>query len=150
MLVFAAELQIVRTTCISCDSEGGLGQVSKRHVRGRLKKALKNSILLNLHQDEAVRTYCDKDEAYMSWKWFSATSTSKALVRNFNSATRLPLTLGTFPTLWDSSHQKKKTAMGNSNNASGFDRSHLNHVSAVALFHGGHLFMRDEGCTVQN
>ena len=66
VLVFAAELQIVRTTCISCNSEGGLGQVSKRHVRGRLKKALKNSILWNLHQDEAVRTYCDKDEAYMS------------------------------------------------------------------------------------
>ena len=63
VLVFAVELQIVRTTCISCDSEGGLGQVSKRHVRGRLKKALKNSILWNLHQDEAVRTYCDKDEA---------------------------------------------------------------------------------------
>ena len=67
MLVFAAELQIVRTTCISCDSEEGLGQVSKRNVRGRLKKALKNSILWNLHQqDEAVRTYCDKDEAYVS------------------------------------------------------------------------------------
>ena len=63
VLVFTVELQIVRTTCISCDSEGGLGQVSKRHVRGRLKKALKDSILWNLHQDEAVRTYCDKDEA---------------------------------------------------------------------------------------
>ena len=63
MLVFAVKLQIVRTTCISCDSEGGLGRVSKRHVRGRLKKALKNSILWNLHRDEAVTTYCDKDEA---------------------------------------------------------------------------------------
>ena len=29
-----------------------------------------------------------------------------------------------------------------------FDRRHFNHVSAEALFHGGHLVMRSEGCTV--
>ena len=63
MLDFAVELQIVCTTCISCDSRGGLGRVSKRHARGRLKKALKYSILWNLHRNEVVRTYCDKDEA---------------------------------------------------------------------------------------
>ena len=42
--------------------EGGLGRVSKRHVRGRLKKALKNSISWNLHRDKAIRTQRDKDK----------------------------------------------------------------------------------------
>ena len=33
------------------------------HVRGRWKKAFKNSILWNLHRGKAIRTQCDKDEA---------------------------------------------------------------------------------------
>ena len=33
-----------------------LGRVSKRHVRGRWKKALKNSILWNLHRGKVIRT----------------------------------------------------------------------------------------------
>ena len=36
--------------------EGGLGRVLKRHVRGRWKKALKNSTLWNLPRDKAIRT----------------------------------------------------------------------------------------------
>ena len=43
-----------------------LGRVSKRHVRGRWKKALKNSVLWNLHGGKAIKTYCHKGEAYMS------------------------------------------------------------------------------------
>ena len=31
-----------------------------------------------------------------------------------------------------------------------FDQRHFNHVSAEALFHGGHLVMRSEGYTVAN
>ena len=33
------------------------------HLRGRWKKAFKNSILWNLHRGKAIRTQCDKDEA---------------------------------------------------------------------------------------
>ena len=58
MLVFAVELQIVRTTCIFLAIfEGGLVRVSKRQARGRWNKTLKNSILWNLHGE------FDKDEA---------------------------------------------------------------------------------------
>ena len=41
VLVFAAELQKVRTKCIFSDFVRGLGRVSKWHVCGRGKKALK-------------------------------------------------------------------------------------------------------------
>ena len=40
-----------------------LGRVSKWHVCGRRKKALKNPFLQNLHRDITVRTQCDKDGA---------------------------------------------------------------------------------------
>ena len=38
--------------------------------------------------------------------------------------------------------------MENSNNVSLEDRRNFNHVSAEALFHGGHHVMHSEGCTV--
>ena len=43
--------------------EMGLGRVSKWHVCERVKKALKNQFLQNLHRDITVRTQCDKDGA---------------------------------------------------------------------------------------
>ena len=64
VLVFAAELQKVRTKCISFDFwEKTIGRVSKRQVCGRGKKALKNPFLQNLHRDITVRMQFDKDGA---------------------------------------------------------------------------------------
>ena len=59
------------------------GQFQSGTLRGRWKKALKNSILWNLHRDEAIRTQCDKDESGSAQRPLSKTS-----VRKFNSATQ--------------------------------------------------------------
>ena len=76
-----------------------MGRVSKRHARGRLKKALKNSISWNLHRDKAIRTQRDKDEKKSSLNLKSDESRGsvqrplwKASERKFNSATRVLLT----------------------------------------------------------
>ena len=80
--------------------EGGLGRVSKRHVRGRWKKAMKISILWNLTQ----LTQLGHSVTKMKLKCHESSGSpqhlpSKASERKFNSATRVPLTKGTFPTL---------------------------------------------------
>ena len=61
VLVFAAELQKVRTKCIFSDFERGLGRVSKQNVCERGKKVLKNLFLQNLHRDITFRTPSDKE-----------------------------------------------------------------------------------------
>ena len=46
----------------------GLGRVSKWHVCGRGKKALKNPFLQHIHRDITVNTQCDKDGAKIKIK----------------------------------------------------------------------------------
>ena len=60
VLVFAVELQKVRTKCRFLDFERGLGRVLKKNVCERGKKVLKNPFLQNLHRDITFRTQCDK------------------------------------------------------------------------------------------
>ena len=58
----------LRYSCRKCSPNAfptifGLGRVSKWHVCGRGKKALKIPFLQNLHRDITVRKQCDKDGA---------------------------------------------------------------------------------------
>ena len=62
-------------------------------------------------------------------------------MRKSNSATRVLLTLCTFPTHWVSP-QQETTASKNSNSVSLQSTSH-------ALFYSGHLVMRSKRCAVQ-
>ena len=62
VLVFAVELQKVRTKCIfSLIFERGLRRVSKYNVCERGKKVLTNLFLQNLHRDVTFSTQCDKE-----------------------------------------------------------------------------------------
>ena len=86
------------TTSFLTIFEGGLGRVSKRHVRGRWKKAMKNSILWNLtkltqlgHSVIKMKLKCHESSGSAQHPL------SKTSVRKFNSAC-VPLTKGTFPT----------------------------------------------------
>ena len=61
VLVFAVELQKVRTKNNFSIFGRGLGRDSKWHVCERGKKVIKNSFLQNLHRDITVRTQCAKE-----------------------------------------------------------------------------------------
>ena len=65
-----------------------------------------------------------------------------------NSATRVLLTLCTFPTHWVSPRQET-TASENSNNVS-LQSTSINNVTLHALSYGGQLVMRSKRCAVQN
>ena len=68
-------------------------------------------------------------------------------MRKSNSATRVLLTLCTFPT---QSHLGKKQPQAKILVAFLFSQLHFNNVALDALFHGGHLLMRSKKCAMQN
>ena len=84
--------------------ERGLGRVSKLNVCHRGKEVLKNPFFQNLHRDITFRTRCDKESTSLKIKVSKHKLNihyqllSRFFVRKSNSATRVLLTLCTFPT----------------------------------------------------
>ena len=92
MLVFAAELQIVRTTCMYVEGWKKHWKIQFYGIYSKMKQ-LGHTVI-------KMKPTCHEGGSAQH-------PLSKASVRNFNSATRLPLTLGTFTTLWDASLRSK-------------------------------------------
>ena len=86
----------------------------------------------------------------LKWKskWVSTSLTSTISVRRSNSATRLLLTLCTFPI--QESHFSKKQPQEIIPIAFLFSQLHFNNVTSDNLFHCDHLVMHSIRCTVQN
>ena len=133
----------------------GLGRVSKWNLCGRRKKTLKHLFFFNRIYTDISQLGGNVIEMALKWnlKWFNTalTSTMRVSVRKMNSATRVPLTLRTFPTHWVYLGQKQPQLRSPITFSSWFlfhELHFMNNVSSDPFFTGAILLypVRDAQC----
>ena len=162
VLVFAVELQKVRTKCIFSDFWERTGASFKIERMWKGEESIEKSIFTEFTPHLGHNNY-DKESVQMknqSEKAQVKHPLSRFSERKSNLATRVLLTLCTFPTYWVclryahsqhiESHLGKKQQQAKIPIAFLFSQLHFNNVTSNALLYGGHLVMRSNRCAVQN
>ena len=155
VLVFAVELQKVRTDCISSNSWEDWGEFQNEiYVEGG-RKHWNIFFFFNRIYTDISQLGGNVIEMALKWnlKWFNTalTSTMRVSVRKMNSATRVPLTLRTFPTHWVYLGQKQPQLRSPITFSSWFlfhELHFMNNVSSDPFFTGAILLypVRDAQC----
>ena len=154
VLVFAVELQKVRTDCIASNSWEDWGEFQNEiYVEGGRKHW--NIFFFYRIYIDISQLGGNVIEMALKWnlKWFNTalTPTMRISVRIMNSATHVPLTLRTFPTHWVYLGQKQPQLRSPITFSSWFlfDELHfMNNVSSGPFFTGAILLypVRDAQC----
>ena len=151
VLVFAVELQKVRTKCIFSEFWERTGASFKIECMWKGEESIKKSVLQNLHRDITFRIQCDKESVWIKIKvskhklnihyrgspWGSRTQQHAYCLRYAHSQ-------------HIESHLGKKQQQAKIPIAFLFSQLHFNNVTSHALFYGGHLVVRSKRCAVQN